>query len=212
MPLTGTDREDDVEPARPIATDALAALARSASAGDAKAVRTLIVSVTPATLKTVRGILGTQHPDVEDTTQDSIWRFVSSLGGFRYECSVLHFACKIAVHTALNVRRRDRVHGERRIDALVPEQLASDDPSPAEALGAAARRQALRELFAMLPDAQAEAFLLHIVVGLTVEETADACGVPANTVRSRLRLGKQALRMRAGAIPAFEDAVKGVEE
>src|SRR5688572_6404063 len=114
------------------ATDGLAALAKSATSGSAEATRTLIVSVTPAVLKTVRGVLGPHHPDAEDTTQDSVWRFVSALAGFRYECSVLHFACKIAVHTALNVRRRERAQSGR-IDALEPEQLASSEPSPADA-------------------------------------------------------------------------------
>lgn len=193
------------------AVDPLAALARKATAGSAEATRTLIVSVTPGVLRTVRGVLGPHHPEVEDTTQDSVWRFVSSLGGFRYECSVLHFACKIAVHTALNVRRRNRPQSAR-VDALVPDQLESHEPSPSDALGAAARRRVLRELFATLPEAQAEAFVMHIVLGMTVEETAETCEVPANTVRSRLRLAKQALRERAGAHPAFAEILKEGDE
>ena len=58
---------------------------------------------------------------------------------------------------------------------------------------------------------QAEAFVMHRGRGFAVEETADACEVPANTVRSRLRLAKQALRMRAAANPALSDILKGSE-
>ena len=69
----------------------------------------------------------------------------------------------------------------------------------------------MRELFAALPTAQAEAFVMHIVLGFSIEETADACEVPANTVRSRLRLAKQAMRMRAAANPALSDILKESE-
>jgi hypothetical protein len=56
------------------ARDELGALARAAGEGRADAVRTLIMSVTPAILRTVRGVLGTAHPDVEDVAQESVWR------------------------------------------------------------------------------------------------------------------------------------------
>src|SRR4051812_44377936 len=86
------------------AGDELAALARAAAEGRSDAVRTLIMSVTPAILRAVRGVLGSAHPDVEDSAQESVWRFIKALPGFRYECTILHFACKVAVHTALNAR------------------------------------------------------------------------------------------------------------
>ena len=205
--LRGSDRAPEAQ--RPL--DELAALARTASEGRPDAVRTLIVSVTPSILRTVRGVLGTAHADVEDTAQDAVWRFVSALPGFRYECSVLHFACKVAVHTALNARRRERNRGGGRSESLVPEDHVDAGPSPSEELASAARRAAMRELFAALPTAQAEAFVMHVVLGLSVEETADACEVPANTVRSRLRLAKQAMRMRAAAIPALRDVLEDSE-
>src|SRR5690349_7157486 len=119
-------RQEGREAQRP--PDELATLARAASDGRPDAVRTLIVSVTPAVLRTVRGILGTAHPDVEDTAQESVWRFMNALPGFRYECSVLHFACKVAVHTALNARRRDRSRGGGRSDSRVPEDHVEAGP------------------------------------------------------------------------------------
>jgi RNA polymerase sigma-70 factor (ECF subfamily) len=201
--------EDELEARR--ARDELAALARAAAGGSSDAVRTLVVSVTPAILRTVRGMMGTAHPEAEDVAQESLWRFVNALPGFRYECGVLHFACKVAVHTALNARRRERHRGGGRTDVLEPEDHAHAGPSPSEELASAARRELVRELFATLPTAQAEAFAMHIVLGFSVEETADACEVPANTVRSRLRLAKQAMRMRAAAHPALLDALKESE-
>ena len=201
--------EEELEARR--ARDELAGLARAAAGGSPDAVRTLVMSVTPAILRTVRGVMGTAHPDVEDIAQESVWRLVNALPGFRYECGVLHFACKVAVHTALNARRRERHRGGGRTDAFEPEDHAYAGPSPSEELASAARRETVRQLFAALPTAQAEAFVMHIVLGFSVEETADACEVPANTVRSRLRLAKQAMRMRAAANPALSDILKESE-
>jgi RNA polymerase sigma factor (sigma-70 family) len=194
-------------PAAP-AVDALAPLARAALAGRADAARTLIVSVTPGVLKTVRGVLGSRHPDVEDTAQDALWRFVNSLPGFRFESSVFHYACSIAVHTALNARRRERSRGEGRTDAFEHDEHETPGLSPAAALEDAARRRAMRELFDTLPTPQAEALVMHVVLGLSVEETADACGVPANTIKSRLRLAKQAVRAKALTHPLLQDELE----
>ena len=47
-----------------------------------------------------------------------------------------------------------------------------------------------------LPKAQAEALLLRAVVGLSVSEIAADAGCPEETIRSRLRLAKNALRSR----------------
>jgi RNA polymerase sigma-70 factor (ECF subfamily) len=193
------------------APDGLASLARAAASGRQEAVRTLIVSVTPAVLKAVRGVLGSAHPDVEDAAQDAVWRFVRALDRFRYECGVLHFACRVAVHTALNVKRSHRVRGEGRLQPLESEDHVDPGPSPAEELAAAGRREAIRELFATLPTDQAEALILHLVLGFSIEETAATCGAPPNTVRSRLRLAKQAMRLRAGASPALQEALEVTE-
>ncbi len=57
-------------------------------------------------------------------------------------------------------------------------------------------RQILHELCDELPGEQTEALVLHCVMGMTVDEVAAASGTPRNTVRSRLRLAKQALRTR----------------
>ena len=58
------------------------------------------------------------------------------------------------------------------------------------------RRELVRRLLDELPDVIAEALALHFILGYTVEEIAAAASVPVNTVWSRLRLGKRALRRK----------------
>jgi RNA polymerase sigma factor (sigma-70 family) len=182
--------------------DPLLGLARAAQGGDRAATRTLIVSVTPALLRAARGVLGAAHPEVEDTAQEAAFGVVRALSEYREDCSVLHYASRIGVLTALAVRRRLRTRGDGRHDELNPEMPTTED-SPADALLNARRRQILHELCDALPVQQTEALIMHCVLGMSVDEVAAACECPSNTVKSRLRLAKDALRGRIGADPVL---------
>jgi RNA polymerase sigma-70 factor (ECF subfamily) len=67
------------------------------------------------------------------------------------------------------------------------------------------RRELLRELLEDLPEEQAEALALRVVMGWSLEEVAQASGAPVNTVRSRVRLAKEALRQRIEALPGLAE-------
>ena len=180
--------------------DPLRALASDAAGGDPHALRTLLVALGPALLRVVRAIVGSHHAEVEDVLQEAMVAVHAALPGFRGECSTTHFACRIAVHIAMNASRRAG-YRRRHTPLTPPDELAvhaGDDPSPAEALEASRRRQALRELLEDLPPAQSEVLALHVMLGHSVEETAASTGVPVNTVRSRLRAALAALRSRLG--------------
>jgi RNA polymerase sigma-70 factor (ECF subfamily) len=188
---------------RPGRADALADVAAGAAAGDRKAIRTLLLSVTPHMLRVVRRVLGAEHPDVDDVAQESAFALVEALAGHRGECSVLHFACRVAVLTAMNTRRRDATQKRlrRRDDAMPVEGYPSGSPPPEAQVIAQARAKAVRDLLDTLPVEQAEVLAMHCVLGYTVREIADASGTPPETVRSRLRLAKQALRARVAEDP-----------
>jgi RNA polymerase sigma-70 factor (ECF subfamily) len=181
--------------------DPLRSLVLAANAGDASAQRTLLVTLGPGLLRAVRGVLGEAHPDVEDALQDSMAAFHAALPGFRGECSTLHFACRVAVQTALNTRRRAGYRA-RHTPSVSPDalsELARDERSPAESHAASARRDALRQLLDELPEVQAEVLVLHVVLGYSVDETARATSSPRDTVRSRLRAALSSLRARVSA-------------
>ena len=179
--------------------DPLRALAAAAAAGDTTAQRTFLIETGSSLLRTVRAVLGPAHPEVEDVLQETMTAVHLALPGFRGECSTLHFACRIAVQSAMNARRRARIRA-RHLSHEFDEELAEfarDGESPADFLAAARRRSVLRELLGELPEAQAEVLALHTILGHTVEETAQITGAPLNTVRSRLRAALAALRRAA---------------
>jgi RNA polymerase sigma-70 factor (ECF subfamily) len=109
------------------------------------------------------------------------------------------------VQTALSARRHAR-YRSRHTPIVSPEEvadLACDDRSPADARAAAERLQAFRLLLEELPEPQAEALVLHFVLGYSIGETAAAQRVPLNTARSRLRTGISRLRDRVQGDPSL---------
>jgi RNA polymerase sigma-70 factor (ECF subfamily) len=195
--------------AREPEADALADLARAAAAGEPKAVRTFIVTVAPHLLRVVRRVLGVAHPDADDVAQEAAFAVMEALPRHRGECTVLHFACRVAVLTAMNARRHEaaRKRASARETSLPIELVPACSPSPDAEAMAHARAQVVRDLLDTLPIEQAEVLAMHCVLGYTMREVADAAGVPVETVRSRMRLAKQALRERVMDDPELEKIV-----
>jgi RNA polymerase sigma-70 factor (ECF subfamily) len=188
--------------------DGLADLAAAAAGGDRRAVRTFLLTVTPHLLRVVRRVLGAHHPDLDDVTQESALAVMEALPKHRGECTVLHFACRIAVLTAMSSRRRQAAQKRSSPDATVDAQLVpSSLPGPDAELIAQSRAQTVRELLDALPIEQAEVLAMHCVLGYTVREIAGTVRAPVETIRSRLRLAKQSLRERIVDDPDLEAIV-----
>jgi RNA polymerase sigma-70 factor (ECF subfamily) len=191
------------------AADPLAATARHAARGDVAAIRKLLDDVAPSVLRVARSVLGAGHADVEDVVQETLVGLVAGLPAFRGECSVRHYACRIAVRMSLAARKRAR-DSRRRLEELESQGAGEAAPqdSPADVALAARRRRLLRMLLDELPEPQAEALVLRVASGLSMQEVADATGAPLNTVRSRLRLAKEALARRLEDDPDLREELE----
>ena len=190
--------------------DALVALARRVVAGDRKATRSLLVAVGPAMLRAIRKVLARSTPDIEDVAQEAMEALIAALPGFRGDCTVLHFAWRVAVLTALANRRRLDLRAQWSADGseLAEREAVAAGPLPAEAVVLRGRREALVALLDELPANQAEVLVLHAALGFTIDEIAGAVGRPSETIRSRLRLAKQVLRDRISASPALSEILE----
>jgi RNA polymerase sigma-70 factor (ECF subfamily) len=176
--------------------DELARLTSGVTSGDAEAIRTFVIGVGGAVLGAVRMVLGADHRDVDDVTQDAIVGLLEAMPRFRGECTVVHFAGRVAVLTAMAARRRQQTR-DRWVVPDDPEHdcaAAGPESSPLARLEAERRRNAIRRLLDELPEPIGEAMALHFILGHTVPEIAAATRVPVNTVWSRLRIGKERLR------------------
>lgn len=201
-----------VRPLRPSQTPSarndseLLTLSKEAADGDLTAIGSLLKLVAPAMIRSAHQLLGAGHADLDDVVQRSLICLVQALPSFRQECSVVHFACRIVVRTAVAYRRRAlaraKVHDESvDVDTLPLYSEASDG------IEAARRRELVRSLVRTLPEEQAEALALKVVLGFSLEEVADATQVPINTVKSRMRLAKAALKRRIEANPHLLEAL-----
>jgi RNA polymerase sigma-70 factor (ECF subfamily) len=183
-------------------------LAHVAALGNARATRDLIRLVQPRVQAVIRIVLGSGCSDVEDVAQQAIIAFIQALAGFRGECEPSRFAARIAVRIAMAHRRRIRASLRRRDDLVDPDDVPSYSSASGLSILAERRRALVRELLEELPEEQSESLALRIILGWTLDEVSVTTGAPINTVRSRLRLAKEALRRRIEADPALSEMLQ----
>ncbi|HEX4516880.1 MAG TPA: sigma-70 family RNA polymerase sigma factor, partial [Polyangiaceae bacterium] len=171
---------------------ALLAMALRAAGGDLEATRQVIEAVAPRVVRVVRAIVGPSHAEADDVAQQALIAVVQAMPRFRGECEPASYATRIAVRTAITARRKSRTWVNRHDAGVELSELPSKD-APLEEVRAERRRVILRDLLDALPEEQADALALKFVMGWTLEEIAAATNVPVNTVRSRMRLAKEAM-------------------
>jgi RNA polymerase sigma-70 factor (ECF subfamily) len=183
------------------------AIVRQAVAGSTAAIAQLLRRVAPEMSRVVRGVMGPYAADVDDALQQSLIALIHALPAFRGECAPAGYACRIAFRTALALRHRAR-RSELSLDALetrIDHNTVDEGLNPNLRLEAARRTEIVRALLGEIPLEQAEALALRTMLGWSLEEIAHTSGAPVNTVRSRLRLAKEALRRKIMADPKLAE-------
>ncbi|MGE0325836.1 MAG: RNA polymerase sigma factor [Polyangiaceae bacterium] len=171
------------------------ALVEAARKGDTEALAELLELVRHPVRRTALMVLGRNHADAEDATQQALIAFVGALPRFRGECHPAGYASRIALRLALASRRKAQQRA-RQGRHLLEEEVVEFSPSPSELSAAARRRELLRQLLDELPDYLADTLALRTLLGYSLQEVARITEAPVNTVRSRMRLAKEALRRR----------------
>jgi len=181
----------------------MALLVRAAQAGDGAAVDAIVAVLTPTVLHILRALWGAKRHDLEAMTRDVLVSIVAALPGWRGECTLLHFATRIAARRAAAAAPPseptvfDRIGWRRRTRWV--------SATPWEEDVADRRRQLLRTFFGELPEAQGEAMVLRLALGYSLREIALISSTPVSVVRNRLRLAKEALRARIEADPDCDE-------
>ena len=180
-------------------------LSLRAANGDLAATQELLAYVWPTLTRVAAGVLGARHAELDDAVQQSMIALVRALPAFRGDCHPAGYASRITLRVALRVRRNFKRDAVRREQLELLGTAEDSAPSPSNVTLGSRRRELLRELLEDLPEEQAEALTLRVVMGWSLEEVARASGAPVNTVRSRVRLAKEALRARIEAQPALAE-------
>ncbi|HHH27562.1 MAG TPA: sigma-70 family RNA polymerase sigma factor [Polyangiaceae bacterium] len=168
--------------------------ARRAAAGGASEQRWVLSHTGPVMLRVIRRVLGSRADETEDVLQEASVDLLAALEAFRGECTLRHYAGRIAARHAIRARRKREREAQKVIALRQSKDLSTTSGPEGRWADRFADEQLFRDVLSRIPAEQAEALVLRVVVGFTLPEVSNATGVPLNTVRSRIRLARQRLR------------------
>ena len=132
----------------------------------------------------------------EEVTQDAFQNVWQSAGGFQSSSGAFSsWLMGIARHRAIDATRSRRFRARAREEDLSFEHPSDDANSPESQATARLLRETVYAALSELPPAQRQAIELAYYGGLTRTEIAEKLGEPLGTVKTRLRLGLQKLKI-----------------
>ncbi|MFE7774133.1 RNA polymerase sigma factor [Streptomyces sp. NPDC057445] len=175
----------------------LTAAVLAAQAGDEDAFRTVYRAVHPRLLGYIRTLVG--EPDAEDVASESWLQIARDLERFSGDADRFRgWAARIARNRALDhIRMRARRPAIGGDETELTGKPAESDTA-GEAMEALATGRTM-ELIAQLPQDQAEAVVLRVVVGLDAKSAAKTLGKRPGAVRTAAHRGLKRLAELIGA-------------
>jgi RNA polymerase sigma-70 factor, ECF subfamily len=130
--------------------------------------------------------------DVDDIAQEALLAVLRGLSSYRGRAPFESWVDRVVARVTFAwLRRRNQ---QRPFGLESKDDVSTDETTMADEY---VRRRHLVRLLDQLPEDQRYALVLHHVLGLSVIEIALETGAKAETVRTRLRLGRQRLRTLA---------------
>ena len=170
----------------------------AAARGDHAAAEALLLEVQPRVRNLVRYLVRGDAA-VDDVGQEALVAILRGLPTCRGEGPFTAWADRVTARTVFSEIRRGRVRDARL--AVVGDEIDRAPDACTSPENYVARRRVVALLDEM-PDEQRHAVVLHHVAGMSVPEIAREIEAPAETVRSRLRLGMRRLRRSCGMTDA----------
>ncbi|HEY6194156.1 MAG TPA: sigma-70 family RNA polymerase sigma factor [Candidatus Eisenbacteria bacterium] len=135
--------------------------------------------------------------DADDLAQETFVRAWGAIGRFERGLPLYPWLARIVTNQAFSLFRHRRRRPETSIEPLVEagEQWGVED-DPADHSARSERDTQLRECFAQLAEEHQAVLALRAVQELSYDEIAQALGIPAGTVMSRLSRARAELKRR----------------
>lgn len=189
-------KSSDVEPE-------LSEVAVRACAGDRAAISRLLALLRPLVLRYCRGRLGRggsgSYGNADDVAQEVCLAVLTALPRYRDQGrSFAAFAYGIASHKVADAHRSAARDLSDPAD-VVPD-VADDALGPEAAALKSATVEETRDMLSLLAPHQREVLVLRVAVGLSAEETGDALGVSAGSVRVTQHRALNRLRRSFGSV------------
>ena len=173
------------------APDALEALVRPTLDGDRAAAERLLSGLLPRIRNLARYLLRGDQ-DVDDVAQEALSVVYRRLETYRGEGAFLAWVDRIAARATFSFRKRTRAR--REVLHAEADEISTAEQEPPSGPEAYVTRRRLAALLDTIPQEQRDALVMHHVLGLSVPEIAEELSLSAETIRSRLRLGRARLR------------------
>lgn len=166
--------------------------------GDSEALPALIDRHLGGVYRFALRLVGKQE-DAEDIAQETFLKAWRSLERFRKGANFKTWLFSIARNASIDHLRKKRplLFGAFKAEdeeADFEQMLPDFGERPDEFAEANLRKEALEAALLTLPPLYREILALHYMEGLTLEESAQALGIPLNTAKSRDRRALIALR------------------
>lgn len=174
------------------------------ASGDERIARELYRRLLPSVEAALYRVLGRREHDHEDLVQSSFEQIVITLSQRRYAqaCSLNTWASTIAAHIALKSLRsryRQRSVFDERMGADDMAEFAMGREDVERTVSERRELENLRLRLSELPVAQAEAVVLHDLMGHPLAEIATITGASVAAAQSRLVRGRKELMTKLAA-------------
>jgi RNA polymerase sigma-70 factor, ECF subfamily len=169
-------------------------LVRDVLAGSEPAFRELVRRYERPTIALINRLIG-DPSRAEELAQDTFVKAFQRLETYDTARRFSSWLLSIAHHSAVDELRRGRIRTEQLDEALPGhvQALGSTDDTPAVAAERSALRQALGAAIRQLRPEYAELVALRYEQEFTLEEIAEATGLPVGTVKSSLHRARTEL-------------------
>ena len=159
----------------------------AAAGGDRTAAQSLCRELLPRVRNLVRYLVR-GDARVDDIAQEALIAVLRGLASYRGDGKFESWVDRVVARSTFATLRRLRAETQPGAEDVASNERDAPERSPYE------DRRELAAALDQLPHDQRQALILHVSVGLTVPEIAEAVAAPFETVRSRLRLAKATLR------------------
>jgi len=181
----------------PATADEDLALIQRAIAGESEAQTRLFATHTPRLYRIALKVLQNKE-DAEDAVQDTWRRAYSKLHTFKGRSSISTWLTRIAINSALMIRRRNKRLFEVSLDEAPDDEGSLPHPvdvgpTPEESCRHAELRDLLAQQINRLPSLIRTAFLLRDVDGFTTTESIKLLGINNSALKSRLQRARRRL-------------------
>jgi RNA polymerase sigma-70 factor, ECF subfamily len=189
-------------------------LVQRARTGDSAAFRIIIQHNNRRLFRIARSILKNDS-EAEDVVQEAYVRAFEHLSEFRGESTLATWLARIAINAAQGRLRRQRPtvdlaildSGSNGVSEVIPFPL-NPNSDPERVAAQREVRRLMEQAIDDLPDAFRVAFVMRIVEGMSVEETASFLELREETVKTRVHRARHLLRraLDVQLAPALKDS------